>query len=176
MRPRRGTKSSLAGPGEISLGSVVGVFGRHGELRIHLHDRGSELLHGGMDVTLVDAEGARRAVRIKTRPGTGGRVLAAVGGVTTPEGARDLMGFEIVVEAALLPELEEGIYYHRQLLGLEVVEAGGRALGRLTEIHDSGPVDVWTVVGEATFHVPATSEHVLEVDVASGRITVVDGF
>ena len=172
---RRRRRSSLAGPGEISLGSVVGVFGTRGELRIHLHDRESELLHGGLDVRLVHEDGRSRGVHMTTRAGTGGRVLARVPGVSTPEQARGLMGFEIVADEALLPELEDGVYYHHDLLGLEVVDAGGRVLGRLREIHQTGPVDIWTVVGEETHYVPATREHVLSVDVEGGRVEVVEG-
>jgi len=173
---RRGKRSSLAGPGEVSLGSVVGVFGTSGELRIHLHDRESELLHGGLDVCLVHPDGDKKAVRMTTRPGTGGRVLARVPGVRTPEQARALMTYEIVCDERLLPALEEDVYYHHQLLGLEVIDQGGQALGTLREIHQSGPVDIWTVIdGERTTYVPATREHVIEVDVPGGRVTVVEG-
>ena len=128
-----------------------------------------------MDVTIVHADGARRSVWLKTRPGTGGRVLAAVRGVSTPEGARALMDFEILIDEGLLPSLEDDVYYHHDLIGLEVVEHSGAILGRLTEIHSTGPVDVWTVVGDETTYVPATKDRVLEVDVANGRVTVADG-
>ncbi len=49
-------------------------------------------------------------------------------------------GAEIEVERGDLPEPEENEYYAFQLVGLEVEEAGGQRLGRVTEI-SSGPAN-----------------------------------
>jgi 16S rRNA processing protein RimM len=110
---------------------------------------------------------------MRTRPGAGGRVLARVKGVDTPEAARALMEQELVVPASALPELEPDEYYHRDLLGLRVEDEQGQHLGELVEIHSTGPVDVYTIRGEGEdLYVPALAERVVEVDVPGGRLVV----
>ncbi len=151
---------------------MVGAFGIRGELRIHLHNRSSPLLHQGGEVILVGPDGQRRSVHMKTRPGSGGRVLARVGGVSDRDAAEALIGHAIEGSEELLPPLDEGEYYHRDLIGLQVLR-GEEVLGHLIEIHGHGSVDVWTVQGaEGEIFVPATREHVLEVDLEAGIIRV----
>lgn len=163
---------SFAGPEEVSLGSVSGVFGLKGEVRIFLHNRESGLLESPRPVVLVSPEGARRPSRLVTRAGAGGRVLGTLDGVRDREQARALMGWEILIAKSELPRPEEGEYYHHQLLGLAVFDRQGAALGTLRAIH-GGQVDLWEVRGpEGTRYVPALTETVIEVDLAAGRVVV----
>lgn len=173
----RGRTSSSAGPGELSLGTVVGVYGTRGELRIHLHDRTSTLLHSGGDVVLCGPDGERRPVKMTTRAGSGGRVLARV---TPPVRGRDaalaLKDWEIVADEGILPALDEGEYYHRDLLGLSVEDASGTVFGELLEIHEAGPIDIWTVSGpDGGRFVPALADNIVAVDVPGGRVILRDG-
>ena len=144
-----------------------------GEVRLHLHDRESTLLHQGGAVTMIAPDGTRSEIQLRTRPGAGGRVLGRVQGVRSPEAARELMEHEIVVPRQALPDLDEDEYYHRDLLGLLVVDQAGQELGKLAEIHSTGPVDVYTVRGGGEErYVPATADHIVEIDVPGGRMVV----
>lgn len=130
------------------------------------------MLHDGGEVTLVGPKGETRRVQMSTRCGTAGRVLARVDGLDDRELARELIGWLIHGEDELLPELVEGEYYHRDLIGLEVYR-DGELLGTLTEIHGTGPVDVWTVrSGEDEIFVPALNELIERVDLEAGRVEV----
>jgi len=153
---------------------VVGVFGVRGEVRLHLHNRSSDLLSDGREVLLVDEDDGRRRVRTSTRPGAGGRVLGRLDGVGDREAARALIGHELVIAKADLPDTDDDVYYHHELLGLEVVTSSGRALGRLAEIHGGSGVDVWVVRGEQEHFLPALAEVFLEVDPARGWAVVAD--
>ncbi len=151
----------------------MGVFGVRGELRIHLHNRASTLLHGGGEVTLVSPSGERRVVQMTTRGGTAGRVLARIPDLTDRDVAESMIGWTIEGTAELLPPLQEGEFYQRDLVGLEVRQ-GDLVLGRLTVVHDHGTVDVWEVEdaeGEAHY-VPALRARVLEVDLDGGFIRI----
>ncbi len=165
-------KPSRAGPDEVSLGWIVGVFGVRGEVRLHLHNRSSQLLRGGQMVDLLGPDGTRQRAEVKSRPGAGGRVLGAIAGIVDREQARALMGTELVLAKSVLPNLEVDEYYHHQLIGLEVVTEDGRELGRLCEIHDHGSVDVWVVRGSQEYLLPALARIFVEVDVAKGRAVV----
>jgi len=164
--------SSYAGKGEVSLGSVNGVFGLKGEVRLFLHNRESDLLESEQAVVLVDPNGKRRSARLRSRSGAGGRVLGIIQGVHDREQARALMGHEILVDAALLPPIAEDEYYHHQLLGLSVVDVGGEELGKLAAVHE-GQVDLWEVRGAGEpRYLPALREVVLRVDLTARQITV----
>jgi 16S rRNA processing protein RimM len=165
-------KRSSARPDEIGLGYVSGVFGVRGELRLFLSNRDSDFLSPTpREVSLISPEGERRTVVLAARPGAGGRVLGRIDGVEDREGARALLGWEIVVPRAELPPTDEGEYYHFQLLGLEVVDDSGRRVGELAEIYD-GEVDIWVVRGPGGPHyLPALKERV-RVELDRGRIVV----
>lgn len=168
-------RSSRAEDGELSFGEIIGVFGVHGELRLFLHNRESELLNEGREVTLISPEGERRVVQLRTRSGAGGRVLGQVEGVRDPESAKALMNWEIVLRADALPQLDEDEFYHAQLLGLRVRTDAGRELGTIREIWSNGPVDVWEARGPGgQAFIPALSENILAVDLEAGWMEVRD--
>lgn len=167
-------KSSQASPDELSFGEVVGVFGLKGELRVHLHNRSSSLLEAGAHVALISPSGERRTGHLRTRSGAKGRVLAVFQGCTTPEDAAALKGWEIAIPQSMLPALDDGEYYHRDILGSQVQDTEGTALGVVTEIWDTGPVDLWVVRtpdGEDAY-VAVLEDRVLQVDPAAKRIVV----
>lgn len=160
---------------ELVLGEVVGVFGVHGEVRLFLINRASELLFSGAPVALVSREGIRRTVRVHARPGAGDRVLARIEGVADREQARLLMGWELRVPRTALPPAGPGEFYVADLIGMQVVTESGQDLGELVEVHQLGEVDVWVArQGEAEHYIPALRENVLEVDVPARRVRVSD--
>ncbi len=85
-----------------------------------------------------------------------------------------LRGAPIELPRSQLPEPAEGEYYVFQLVGLEVVEAGGRALGRVGGVTPGIANDVLDLEGGLAL--PLVEECVLDVDLDAGRITVAEGF
>ncbi len=98
-----------------------------------------------------------------------GSWLAKLEGVDGLEAAEALRGAEVVVEAAELPPLPAGEYYHHQLIGLAVFSSDGRELGRIREILRTGSNDVYIT---ERLLVPATAEVIREVDLAAGRLVI----
>lgn len=161
--------------GEVFLGEVIGVFGLRGEVRLHLHNRGGDTLYEPTEAILVSPTGERRKVRIQARSGAGLRVLGRIDGVTTPEAAAELHGWAVVVPRAALPMTGEGEYYIHDLLGCQVVEQGGEALGEIVDVV-AGDRDVWVVeTGEGEGFLLAIPENVLDVDLEQGRVVVRPG-
>ena len=160
--------------GEVRLGRIDGVFALKGEVRLYLYNRESDLFKGdGVDITLVSKAGKRLDKRLRSRKGTGKRVLGMLNGVETPEQASELVGSEIVCAREAVPELNGDEYYHRDLIGLTVHRQSGDCVGRISEIVSSG-VDFWVVATDGPEIVfPATKDVVLSVDLHAG-VTVVD--
>lgn len=159
---------------DVRLGTVSGVHGVRGEVKVFLYNPASDLVDRLARVTLVGPEGQRRNLSIALRSGAGQRILAEIEGVHDRDQARALEGWELVVPPAALPPPEAGSWYHRDLLGLPVRTQGGRELGRIAEIHDTGEVDVWLLRGPAGERVlPVLLRYLVQVRVGPGGEVVV---
>jgi 16S rRNA processing protein RimM len=83
-------------------------------------------------------------------------------------------GAELEVPRASLPPAEEGSYYVFQLVGLAVVEEGGRELGRVAEVAPGVANDVLELdTGQA---LPMVEDCVRAIDLDGGRIVVAPGY
>jgi len=102
------------------------------------------------------------------------KLLVSIVGYPTPEAAAALRNASVFVKAETLPELEEGSYYHHQLLGLRVVNESGAVLGTLAEILETGANEVYVVLDEAGKEtlIPAVPEFVISVDLNDKLIRV----
>lgn len=117
---------------------------------------GAGLLVDGEPATVALSRrvgGGRRAIRLD-RPVERGQVLA--------------------VRRADLPPLEEGTYYHFQLVGLVVEERGGQRLGTVRAVlpgvaNDNLELDTGVLV-------PMVEDAIAAVDLDAGRVLLNPGF
>ena len=117
---------------------------------------GARLLAAGGEVEVIAA-----------RRGAGGRPVIRLDR-PAPRGAA------LEVSRDALPPTEEGEYYTFQLVGLEVVEEGGRPLGRVADVvpgvaNDALELDVGLLL-------PLVEACVRDIDLEAGRILVAPGF
>ena len=75
------------------------------------------------------------------RHGSNG-TIARFAEVADRNAAEAMRGTELTVPRSSLPPLEEGEYYHADLLGLAAVSTDGEALGRVVAIDNFGAGDV----------------------------------
>jgi 16S rRNA processing protein RimM len=104
------------------------------------------------------------------------RLVVKLEGVNDATAAAALRRREVFVAREDAPALPPGVHWADRLLGLEVVEAGGRALGRVVGLLATGGADllrVETGEGEAgELLIPMAREIVVDIDEAAGRISV----
>ncbi|MGF3113962.1 ribosome maturation factor RimM [Facklamia sp. P12937] len=85
-------------------------------------------------------------------------------------------GLTLAIPADDQQELEEGAYYHHQIIGLSVYTNQGEKLGKIKEIMALGSNDVWVVKAEKAKQkdilLPFIDDVVKEVDLAQGKVTV----
>lgn len=88
--------------------------------------------------------------------------------------AEQFRGQEVRILKDRTDPLPTGVYYHSQILGLQVVEVGGRDLGEVSEILETGGNDVYVVrpANGAELLLPAISSVILEIDLEAKRIRV----
>jgi 16S rRNA processing protein RimM len=83
-------------------------------------------------------------------------------------------GAELAVPRGELPPTAPGEYYEFELIGLEVVEEGGRELGRVTALHPGPANDALEL--QSGVLLPLVEACVREVDLDAGRIQIARGF
>jgi 16S rRNA processing protein RimM len=158
--------------GGLELGRISGVFGVRGEVRLHLHNRETDLLDAGRDVILVAPDGKRFLAWMATRPGAGKRVLAAVDGIGDRDEALALIDYTLVLPRDVLPEPDPDEYYLEEIVGMRVC-TGDRVHGRVVEVHLTGPIEVLEL--DTGAYLPSTGEHILGIDRAERVIEVAEG-
>jgi 16S rRNA processing protein RimM len=82
------------------------------------------------------------------------------------------MPLEVPLEA--LPPTKEGEYFTFQLVGLEVIEEGGRTLGRVATVEPGVAND--SLALESGQLLPLVEACVRDIDLEAGRIIVAPGF
>lgn len=160
----------------LLVGEIGAAQGLKGEVRLRSYTQTpADIATYG---SLQDETGARE-IEIEHVRITPKAIVARIKGVTTREGAEALNRTKLYASRAKLRPAEkakDGEWYVADLVGLTAVNADGAELGAIVGVHNFGAsdiVEIAPVSGEATFLVAFTEATVPEVDIASGRITVV---
>jgi 16S rRNA processing protein RimM len=101
-----------------------------------------------------------------------GALLAKLAGIESREAALKLKGAQVAVRRESLPEPDEGTYYLADLVGLEVVNEQGQALGVVQRIFTNGAQEVMEVVGDRARLLPWVPAIVKKVDLEKKQIDV----
>jgi len=152
----------------VTLAVIIGAHGVTGEVRLKLFTEDlnlyPELKAGGRGLTLKSL-----------RPGPNGAV-ARFAEIADRNAAEALRGTELTVPRSSLPPLQEGEYYHADLIGLPCISTTGEALGKIVLIENFGASDVIEIERPdgARFMVPMRPEAVPEWN--AERLLIDDAF
>lgn len=124
----------------VALAAVAGAHGVTGELRLKLFGAGAESLARHATVFI-----GGREVRLERVKAAGKGAIARIDGIADRSAAEALRGALIEVDRSVLPPLEEGEYYHADLLGLACVDGQGRPLGTVVAVENFGAGDLLEV-------------------------------
>lgn len=158
-------------PRYLAVGRVLRPHGVRGELRMELLTDYPERLAALKTLHVGEGHIPYRLSAVRLHQGI---ALIKFEGVDDRNTAETLRGatVEVALEDAI--PLEEGEYYHYQLVGLPVVTDAGERLGEVVEVLQSpGANDVYVVHGpHGEVLIPAIAEVILDLDVQAGSITV----
>lgn len=118
----------------VEIGVVTGAHGLGGDVVVRLHNPASDLLNPGMTIRLRDAKGTQTAVRVSAVWRAAKGLRLHIKGVEDRTAAEALRGRTIEVDRALLPPLENGEFYYRDIIGTPVTLADGTLVGRVEDI------------------------------------------
>jgi 16S rRNA processing protein RimM len=153
------------------VGKINGLFGVQGWVKIfsHTHPRKNILTYqpwhiqiGGQWQTLDILKGREQ----------GKTIVAQLKDVNNREQAQPMIGIDLYIEKSQLPELSEGEHYWEDLIGLEVVNQKGIALGKVSNLVDTGANNVLVVNGEKEYWVPYIEPFLISVDMGKQQILV----
>jgi 16S rRNA processing protein RimM len=148
----------LAEDKPVTLAAVTGAHGVAGEVRLKLFGEGLD----GLKRHKRFNQGELTLTKLRD-DGKGGAV-ARFAEIPDRTAAEALRGTALTVPRDALPPLEEGEYYHADLLGLAAVSDEGEPLGTVVAVENFGAGDVLEIErpGGKRFMVPMTRAAVPE--------------
>jgi 16S rRNA processing protein RimM len=150
------------------MGRVAGSYGVRGWLKVMPSGGGAPGLATTPEWWIGD-----QPYRVEEAKVHGASVVAKLSGFETREQALKLKGAVVYVKRDALPDPGEGRYYLADLVGLEVVNEGGEALGVVKRLFSNGAQDVMEVDGNGKARLlPWVPSVVKEVDLSARRIRV----
>ena len=174
----------MAPPVWVELGRIGAPFGLTGSLHVSSYTEPAEALLEYSEWALRQEGGERRTYRLVDGQPHGERLVVRLEGVASRDAAALLTGAWVEIQRAELPPTGDREYYRADLIGLEVENLEGIALGRVAYfidapagavmvVEDRGGAEVEAREASRREHwVLADPAHLRRVDLAAGRILV----
>ena len=151
---------------QVILAAVAGAHGIGGEVRLKLFADSIESLSRHKTVQVGE-----RQLSLKSVKSGGAMPIARFAEIGDRTAAEALRGQLVAVPRSELPPLDDGEYYHADLIGLPCVDAAGVPLGTVVAVENFGAGDIVEIKkpdGRRSM-VPFRAGI---ADLADGRITV----
>jgi 16S rRNA processing protein RimM len=165
----------------IFLGDIVNTQGRKGEVRlvsyvplsVFIRESGTGLLESMKNVYLVNPNGEKKEARILGVREQKGFIILKFAGYDTISQADQLKKYKVACKRLLLAR---GVYYVRDLMGMEVFtedKTGLRRIGKIVDIFGTGANDIY-VIKEKTREIlfPALKRLVKKININKKRMVI----
>jgi len=120
----------------VQVGHVSGAYGIVGGIRVTPYSTDADALLN-VKTWWIDKP-TLRAVSVRSAKLHGGDVVATLVDMRDRDEAEALKGATVQVARSEFPQLEEDEYYWSDLIGLDVVNLQGEALGKVTDMMHNG--------------------------------------
>lgn len=155
-------------PEYITIGTIVSPWGLQGHLKVNVETDFPQRFSSSSQVYLN-----RQSAVIDEVTWHKGKVIIKLQGVDTEEEADKLVGRVFEVHRSQLFNLDDGEYFHFQLIDLKVVTTGGDEIGHIIEILNLASADVYVIKGESDeILIPATDEIIKSIDLDKGIMVI----
>lgn len=154
---------------KIKIGKTGKAVGLKGEIKFY-GGSVAEDYYGSLEGIIIgDKEYDIEKVRYK-----GNVPIFKLVGVDDRNAAELLTGLKVEIMEEDLPELEDGRYYIKDLIGLEAYTESGEKAGTVKDVISGGTQDIYVISAPdgRTFRVPAVKAFIKEIDIEGGRMTV----
>jgi 16S rRNA processing protein RimM len=172
--------AATAVPADLTqVGHVSGAYGVLGGIRVTPYSDDADSLLA-LKTWWLDKP-VLRPVQVRTARMHGGDVVATLVDVKDRDAAEALKGAAVSVPRSEFPALPEDEYYWSDLIGLDVVNLEGEALGKVTDMMHNGAQSILRIAPVADDAaepkvqerlVPFVDQFVKTVDLAAKKITL----
>lgn len=157
----------------VVLGRVGAPYGVRGWLR--LHPANTDQPEGLLEYPVLRLSKGERQERLVVEDGRphGKGMVVKFSGIGSRESAAHWSGALVGVFRQELPSLASGEYYWHDLIGLDVLDEQGVALGSVVNLQQTGAHDLLVVKADREILVPYVPGTVVkQVDLKAGHIVV----
>lgn len=154
---------------KIKIGKIVNTVGLKGEVKVYNYSDSIEIYETIESIYVEDRLTVIENVRAQKN-----MVILKLEGADDRNAAEALRGRELYITEDDLPELPEGRYYVRDLIGMSVIEKDGKLLGHVTDVLQNTAQDIFEVEREngKKLLIPKVDQFVLDIDTEKREITV----
>jgi 16S rRNA processing protein RimM len=155
----------------IQLGFVGAPYGVRGWVKLRSHTDPPERLLEHRSL-MLGRDSAWQTYRIEASGRSGGALTVKLTGVEDRDQAQALRGAQICVPRSELPPRDDRDFYRADLIGCEVVNLEGTALGRVQNFMETPAQVLMVVRGAKDVLIPAVPQYLRRVDLQSRRVVV----
>ncbi|MBQ4596516.1 MAG: 16S rRNA processing protein RimM [Firmicutes bacterium] len=153
---------------KIKVGKIVNAVGLKGEVKVYNYSDSSEIYEITPEMYIGDKLMKIENVRLQKN-----MVILKIAGMDDRNAAEAAKGREIFITEDDLPELKEGEFYIRDLIGMVVTE-NEVVLGKVKDVIQNTAQDVFEIEREngKQLLIPRVDEFVLDIDLDTREIKV----
>lgn len=155
----------------VVVGRALKPHGLAGWVRIEVLSENPHRFSPGNSFILEGSEGGERLLLEKAERDREG-LKAKFRGIESRQSAESLAGKTLFITPEETGQAPPSSLWEHQILGLEVRTQGGRVLGEVVEIMETGANDVLVVRGDKDYLIPVIEQVISEVDEDAGVITI----
>lgn len=154
---------------KILIGKVVNAVGIKGELKIYNYSDSDEIYRNTPLIYLEDKLYKIQSVRVQK-----GMIVLKLKGIDDRNEAELVKGKELFITDADLPELEEGVFYVRDLIGMNVITENGKKIGEVNDVIQNTAQDIFEVrtQDDKLVLIPKVDQFVINIDGDTRTVTV----
>ncbi len=154
---------------KILIGKITSAVGLKGEVKVYNYSDSTEIYENTPQIYVDDELMAVQSIRTQKN-----MVVLKLEGFSDRTAAEKARGRQLFVTEDDLPELPEGQFYVRDLIGMEVFSDEGQRLGPVTDVIQNTAQDIFEIEMEdgRKVLIPKVDSYVLKIDGESRRITV----
>lgn len=162
----------------MRLGVCRKPHGIKGAFDFHLDNTDESVLDNGVEIHLVPIDSKSsippegKSFKI-SEISFGNKVITYLENVNDRNEVESMLPFEIYIDRAFLPPLEDGEYYLQDLIGLTVVDVeSDKEVGKIRDLLDNGVQTILEIRGKMNFEIPLVDAFVKEIDFENRKIFV----
>ena len=154
---------------KILIGKVVNAVGIKGELKVYNYSDSDEIYRNTPLIYLEDKLYKIQNVRVQK-----GMIILKLKGIDDRNEAELVKGKELFVTDADLPELEEGVFYVRDLISMNVITENGEKIGEVNDVIQNTAQDIFEVrtQDDKLVLIPKVDQFVINIDRDTRTVTV----